>query len=69
VEGSTVAWCSKPGHGTRLFPAGALKGVKFVQTPNYVQVVGTIDQTQINMATEDWGGEMDSGGADCVSPA
>ncbi|KAF5334821.1 hypothetical protein D9611_012948 [Ephemerocybe angulata] len=27
IEGEMVAWCTKPGHGTRLIPAGALKDV------------------------------------------
>lgn len=50
--------------GTRLIPAGALKGVQFVRAPSYVQVVGFIDQTQINVEAGDYGGEMDPHGAD-----
>ncbi|KAJ7096707.1 hypothetical protein B0H15DRAFT_937646 [Mycena belliarum] len=64
TEGEAVAWCSKPGRGTRLIPAGALKGVQFTKTPDYVQVVGFIDQTFINIAGDDFGGEMDPHGAD-----
>ncbi|KAF9553483.1 hypothetical protein CPC08DRAFT_227123 [Agrocybe pediades] len=64
IEGEMIAWCSKPGHGTRLIPEGALKGVQFMKTPDYVQVVGFIDQTQINMIDGDYGGEMDPHGAD-----
>ncbi|KDQ32330.1 hypothetical protein PLEOSDRAFT_175509 [Pleurotus ostreatus PC15] len=30
TEGEEVAWCTKPGRGTRLIPAGALKGVQFM---------------------------------------
>ncbi|KAG6844648.1 hypothetical protein H0H87_005099 [Tephrocybe sp. NHM501043] len=63
-EGEMVAWCTKPGRGTRLIPNGALKGVQFMRTPDYVQVVGFIDQTQINIAAGDYGGEMDPHGAD-----
>ncbi|KAG6908606.1 hypothetical protein DXG01_004009 [Tephrocybe rancida] len=63
-EGEMVAWCTKPGRGTRLIPAGALKGVQFMRTPDYVQVVGFIDQVQINIAAGDFGGEMDPHGAD-----
>jgi hypothetical protein len=59
-----VAYCSKPGHGTRLIPAGALQGVQFLRTPDYIQVVGFIDQSKINMASDDYGGEMDPHGAD-----
>ncbi|KAJ3482670.1 hypothetical protein NLJ89_g12124 [Agrocybe chaxingu] len=64
IEGSMIAWCTKPGHGTRLIPAGALHGVQFTKTPDYVQVVGFIDQTQINILAGDFGGEMDPHGAD-----
>lgn len=64
TEGEAVAWCTKPGHGARVIPKGALTGVQFMRTPDYVQVVGTIDQTQINIAKDDFGGEMDSHGAD-----
>ncbi|KAF9037498.1 hypothetical protein BJ165DRAFT_559765 [Panaeolus papilionaceus] len=59
-----VAWCTKPQHGTRLIPAGALYGVQYTKTPDYVQVVGFIDQTKINMIAGDYGGEMDPHGAD-----
>ncbi|KAG5978743.1 hypothetical protein E4U54_007027 [Claviceps lovelessii] len=64
TEGEMVAWCSKPGHGTRLIPEGALTGVQFIRTPDYISVVGFIDQTKINIGKEDWGGEMDPHGAD-----
>ncbi|KAJ7161881.1 hypothetical protein C8R43DRAFT_315931 [Mycena crocata] len=64
TEGEEVAWCTKPGRGTRLIPAGALKGVQFMKTPAYVQVVGFIDQTFINMVADDSGGELDPHGAD-----
>ncbi|KAF8160402.1 manno protein [Pholiota molesta] len=64
IEGSMIAWCTKPGHGTRLIPAGALTGVQFTKTPDYVQVVGFFDQTRVNMVAGDYGGEMDPHGAD-----
>ncbi|KAJ6571754.1 hypothetical protein B0H19DRAFT_1219080 [Mycena capillaripes] len=64
TEGEEVAWCTKPGRGTRLFPAGALQGVQFMRTPAYVQVVGFINQTLINMTPGDSGGELDPHGAD-----
>ena len=33
-----VAWCTQGDrHGARQIPAGALKGVQFMRTPNYVQ--------------------------------
>ncbi|KAG1852720.1 hypothetical protein F4604DRAFT_1805206 [Suillus subluteus] len=64
TEGQEVAWCTKPGHGTRLIPAGALQGVQLIKTPNYIQIAGFIDQTQINIAASDFGGELDPHGAD-----
>ncbi|KAF5374435.1 hypothetical protein D9615_009040 [Tricholomella constricta] len=64
VEGEMVAWCTKPGHGARTIPAGTLTGVQFMKTPDYVQVVGFLDQTKINLAAGDFGGEMDPHGAD-----
>ncbi|KAG2035008.1 hypothetical protein BDR03DRAFT_963434 [Suillus americanus] len=64
TEGQEVAWCTKPGHGTRLIPAGALQGVQLIKTPNYIQIAGFIDQTQINIAADDYGGELDPHGAD-----
>ena len=64
IEGIMVAWCTKPGHGTRLIPEGALTGVQWIKTPNYVQAVGYLDQTKINVLQGDWGGEMDPHGAD-----
>ncbi|KXN83446.1 hypothetical protein AN958_01425 [Leucoagaricus sp. SymC.cos] len=64
TEGEMVAWCTKPGRGTRLIPAGALKGVQYIKTPGYAQVVGFIDQSFINLTPDDFGGEMDPHGAD-----
>ncbi|KAF8624428.1 hypothetical protein AX17_007137 [Amanita inopinata Kibby_2008] len=63
-EGEMVAWCTKPGRGTRLIPNGALQGVQWIRTPDYIQVTGFIDQTMINLKSDDWGGEMDPHGAD-----
>ncbi|GAA6042270.1 hypothetical protein JCM8097_000607 [Rhodosporidiobolus ruineniae] len=64
IEGEMVAYCTKATHGTRIIPEGALTGVQFMRTPNYVQVVGYINQQQINILPEDYGGEMDPHGAD-----
>ena len=62
-----VAWCTKAGRGTRLIPEGALTGVQFMRTSAYVQVIGFIDQTKINIQDGDYGGELDPHGADLVS--
>ena len=64
TEGEEVAWCTKPGHGTRLIPADALQGVQFMRTPDYLQVVGFIRQDLINLEDDDFGGELDPHGAD-----
>lgn len=64
TEGEEVAWCTKPGRGTRLIPPGALQGVQYMRTPDYVQVVGFIDQSKINIKDGDSGGELDPHGAD-----
>ncbi|PIL23120.1 hypothetical protein GSI_14429 [Ganoderma sinense ZZ0214-1] len=64
TERIEVAWCIKPGHGTRLIPDGAITGAHFVQTPDYVQVTGVGDLTKINIPQGDEGGELDPHGAD-----
>ncbi|KAG9092997.1 hypothetical protein FRC07_011547, partial [Ceratobasidium sp. 392] len=64
IEGESVAYCSKPGHGTRVIPAGAITGAQFMRTPDYVQIVGHINQELINLQKDDGGGEMDPHGAD-----
>ncbi|KAJ7151120.1 hypothetical protein C8R46DRAFT_1043300 [Mycena filopes] len=51
TEGEEVAWCTKPGRGTRLIPPGALQG-------EFPPVVGFIDQTYINIQAGDYGGEL-----------
>jgi len=67
IEGEMVAWCTQPGHGARVIPDGTITGVQFTKSPDYVQVVGFMDQTKINMVAGDAGGEMDPHGADAVS--
>lgn len=37
-----------------------------MRTPDYVQVVGFIDQAKINIQAGDFGGELDPHGADLV---
>lgn len=66
TEGVEVAWCSKPGHGTRLIPDGALTGVQYLKTPDYVQVVGFINQSLVDIVSDDFGGELDPHGGDMV---
>jgi len=64
TEREEVAWCTKSGRGTRTIPNGALAGVHFVKTPDYVQVTGVGDFTTINIPKGDEGGELDPHGAD-----
>jgi hypothetical protein len=64
TEGEEVAWCTKPGRGTRLIPEGTFTGLQFIKTPDYVQIVGFMDGTKINIKAGDFGGELDPHGAD-----
>ncbi|KAG9121645.1 hypothetical protein FRC07_002330, partial [Ceratobasidium sp. 392] len=64
TEQYEVAWCLKPGYGTRLIPDGTIKGAHFVQTPDYVQVTGWGDFTKMNVPKGDEGGELDPHGPD-----
>jgi hypothetical protein len=66
IEGEMVAWCTQPGHGTRVIPDGTITGVQFTKSPDYIQVVGFMNQSKINMLDDDPGGEMDPHGADAV---
>lgn len=66
-EGQEVAWCTKPGRGTRLIPQGAITGVQFLRAKSYLEVIAFLDQTMLNLAADDYGGELDPHGADLVS--
>lgn len=66
TEGEEVAWCTKGGRGTRVIPDGALQGVQYIKTPDYIQIAGFIDQSKINIQTDDYGGELDPHGQDLV---
>jgi len=64
TEGEEVAWCTQPGHGTRIIPQGTILGAQLLTTTDYWMITGLIDQTQIDMQEADYGGELDSGGQD-----
>ncbi|KAK7462451.1 hypothetical protein VKT23_008050 [Stygiomarasmius scandens] len=64
TEGIEVSWCTQPGRGGRMIPEGTFKGLQLVKSPGYIQIVGFIDQTKINIPDGDFGGELDSGGQD-----
>ncbi|KII86992.1 hypothetical protein PLICRDRAFT_55877 [Plicaturopsis crispa FD-325 SS-3] len=59
-----VAWCLRDGTGARLIPDGAIQGVQFLQTSEFVQVTGVGDLTKLNIPAGDEGGELDPHGAD-----
>jgi len=64
VEAQVVAYCTKPGHGTRVIPPGTLTGVQFMRTKGYIQVSGQFNQSGIGLDPADYGGELDPHGAD-----
>ena len=55
-EAYEVAWCTQKGHGARNIPSGAITGAQWLYAKNYLQVVGFLDQTQINLDPSDQGG-------------
>lgn len=63
-EAKVVAYCTKPYHGTRVIPPGAITGLQWTKTSAYIQVVGFINNTGINLDPTDSGGELDPHGAD-----
>jgi len=64
TEGEEVAWCTKPGYGTRLIPEGALQGMQYLIAPDYIMLTGFVNQALIDMDPTDFGGELDPHGAD-----
>ncbi|KIJ24426.1 hypothetical protein M422DRAFT_96286, partial [Sphaerobolus stellatus SS14] len=64
TEGEMVAWCTKKGHGTRIIPEGAVTGMSWVRTTNYIQITGALSQQLLDLDPRDGGGEMDPHGAD-----
>lgn len=64
IEGEMVAYCTTKKFGTRLIPAGAITGLQVTRTPGYIQAVGFIQQTALNIQANDTGGEEDPHGAD-----
>ena len=57
-EAREVAWCTQPGHGTRVIPPGTITGAQWLYARNYVQVVGFLDQTKVGLDPTDAGGGM-----------
>jgi len=63
-EAREVAWCTQPKHGARLIKPGTIKSAQWLYAQNYVQIVGFLDQTLVNLQGGDMGGELDPHGAD-----
>ncbi|KAH7910129.1 hypothetical protein BJ138DRAFT_1153648 [Hygrophoropsis aurantiaca] len=64
TEQIEVAWCMQSGYGTRLIPDGTIKGAHVVVTPDYIQVTGVGNLTNLNIPqANDGGGELDPHGA------
>ncbi|KAF8313988.1 hypothetical protein DL93DRAFT_2080433 [Clavulina sp. PMI_390] len=63
-EARVVAWCSSPGHGSRIMPPGTITGIQVLKAPAYLLFAGTIVQSNINIQADDEGGELDPRGAD-----
>ncbi|BEJ12253.1 hypothetical protein CspHIS471_0207130 [Cutaneotrichosporon sp. HIS471] len=59
VEAEVISFCSRAGHGGRIFPPGTFKGLQFMRTPGYIQLVGVFDQTSVGLNSADTGGELD----------
>ena len=51
-----VAYCTQPGHGARSIPPGSITGAQWLYAPNYIQVVGYINQSQVSLFAGDEGG-------------
>lgn len=68
TEGIEVAWCTRPGRGTRLIPEGALTGLQFMRTPAYLAIVGYLKGPLLNIKKGDSGGELDPHGAGMLAP-
>ncbi|KAF9472027.1 hypothetical protein BDN70DRAFT_887459 [Pholiota conissans] len=64
VEAKVVAYCTKPTHGSRLIPPGAITGLQWMKTSAYIQVTGFINNTALSLDPTDAGGELDPHGAD-----
>jgi len=45
-------------------PAGTITGVQVLKAPAYILFAGTINQVNVDLASNDYGGEMDPHGAD-----
>ncbi|KAJ7226817.1 hypothetical protein GGX14DRAFT_555401 [Mycena pura] len=63
TETEEVAWCTMPRNNARVIPDGTFSGLSFLKTDFYVQIMGTGNLTNLNIAPHDDGGELDPHGA------
>ena len=66
TEGIEVVWSTTATHGSRVIPPGTFTGLQVLNTSQYIQYVGYINQVNVNMNASDYGGELDPGGQDEV---
>ncbi|KAJ7624550.1 hypothetical protein FB45DRAFT_729467, partial [Roridomyces roridus] len=64
IEAKVVTYCTDPKWGGRPIAPGAIHGIQFMRTSAYIQIVGFIDNTALNLSSSDMGGELDPHGAD-----
>jgi hypothetical protein len=61
-EATAIAFCTRltpDAPGAKRFPAGFIRSAHFVQTPDYVQVTGTINRAAYKLSKSDGGGQYD----------
>jgi hypothetical protein len=47
------------GHGTHLIPARTFTSIQVLNNKNYMQIVAFVNQVNININAQDYGGELD----------
>lgn len=51
--------CLNETWGARPLPSTAIKGLQYLRTPSYVQIIGSLDLTALGYAADDSGGERE----------
>ncbi|GAA6027410.1 hypothetical protein JCM8097_007841 [Rhodosporidiobolus ruineniae] len=64
VEAAVVAYCTNDQHGARVIPEGSITGLQVLRTSGYIEWLGHINLTALNLMANDTGGELDPHGAD-----
>jgi len=63
-EGVEVVWSTSNTHGSRVIPPNTFTGLQVLNTSQYIQYIGFINQALVNINSTDFGGELDPGGQD-----